>query len=304
MKRVLVTGATGFIGQPALTALKSNDFEVHAISSRPVKADDQYIHWHQANLHDPNSVKNLLKNVRPSHLLHLAWYVEHGAFWTSTENLNWVTSTLKLVEEFALNGGQRLIALGSCAEYDWNKDFSSHSLSEINSPINPSTLYGASKAGIYTILKTFCNLKDISFAWGRLFFPYGPNESPQRLIPYTISTLLQGKVATCKQPQLQRDFIFVEDIATILGLLLQNELSGAINLGSGNPTPLADVVQLIAKLLDRENLVEYSQPDKENKDVKNILADTSRLKNELGYNKITSLDEGLQKTINWWKENH
>ena len=82
MQRVLVTGATGFIGKHTLPLLVGKGFEVHAISSKPVQSDNNYI-WHQADLLKINELEDLLAQVSPSHLLHFAWYSEPKKYWTS-----------------------------------------------------------------------------------------------------------------------------------------------------------------------------------------------------------------------------
>ena len=135
MKKVLVTGATGFIGKACLNALQKEDLEIHAISSNPIPAhakDQTRTKWHKADLHDYIAIKDLMANVRPDYLLHLAWYVEHSLYWSSKENLKWVATSLNLATEFANNGGTKLVCAGK-AEYDWT---GRTSLNEDTSPIH------------------------------------------------------------------------------------------------------------------------------------------------------------------------
>lgn len=79
MKRVLVTGASGFIGRNCLAPLEQREFEIHAVSSRPVDHGDNNVTLHEANLLDRSQIAPLLAAVRPTHLLHLAWIVSPGA---------------------------------------------------------------------------------------------------------------------------------------------------------------------------------------------------------------------------------
>ncbi len=302
MKRVLITGATGFIGRLCVGALQRKGFEVHAISTRPVSKNIPDIAWHQVDLHEHLSVKELLAAIRPHSLLHLAWYVKHGAYWSSDENMKWVSSSLNLVEEFVNNGGQRLVCAGTCAEYDWSERFCSGSLAEKSTLINPSTLYGSCKAGLGTIIKAFSQTKGISSAWARLFIPYGPGEPIEKLVSHTVTSLLQNKISVCNNPDLQRDFIFVEDIAEIMSCLVDSELTGPINIASGQAVKLKEVVKLIAKMLSAENLIEYRQGSINNNDPPLLVADITRLKTELGYVGQNTLEEGIEKTIAWWKE--
>ena len=93
MAVVLVTGASGFLGRHALTALRSDGHEVHGLSRRP-PADDACI-WHVGDMLDADAVARLIRSLRPSHLLHLAWVMEHGRYWTSPENVRWVEATME-----------------------------------------------------------------------------------------------------------------------------------------------------------------------------------------------------------------
>ncbi len=304
MKRVLITGAKGFLGKPCIAALQEKNLEVHAISSQPIPESTSNVLWYQVNLHDHAAVKGLLETIRPSYLLHLAWYVKHGSFWSSDENLRWVTSSLSLVDEFIKNGGQRFVGMGTCAEYDWSEKSCCENLSEELTLIRPATLYGASKAGLCMVLKALCALKGIDFAWGRLFFPYGPYEEPERLIPYTVRSLLKGENTVCKFPDLQRDFIFVEDIAKIMASLVDSKVNGEINVASGQAVKLGSVVASVAKLLNAQDLVQYGSSSAKSTDPPLLAGDIKRLRNELGFTKITSIEEGLEKTVNWWRKHY
>src|SRR6516164_7959429 len=119
MKRVIVTGASGFIGQPSVLALRDRGFEVHAISSKYANQHQNGVTWHELNLHNKGEVAAIMAQIKPAYLLHLAWYVEHGKYWSSPENLKWVITSLELAEQFLKHGGRRLVCAGTCAEYDW-----------------------------------------------------------------------------------------------------------------------------------------------------------------------------------------
>src|SRR5687768_2561611 len=99
MKRLLFTGAGGFIGRRAMPYLLERGFEVHAVDVRPIDVAGCTVHT--ANLLEPSEIKRVISTVRPTHLLHLAWYVEHGKFWTSPDNTRWVEASIALLREFA-----------------------------------------------------------------------------------------------------------------------------------------------------------------------------------------------------------
>lgn len=121
MKRVLITGASGFIGQHLLPFLQEKDYEVFpCYHSRKIDFPP-CMHPVKANLLDQEERRALLKEVRPSHLIHLAWYVNPLDYMHSQENLEWMLASIDLFTEFGRNGGKRCLSVGSCAEYDWSE---------------------------------------------------------------------------------------------------------------------------------------------------------------------------------------
>src|SRR4029453_7633709 len=109
---LLFTGAGGFIGRHAVPYLLERGYEVHAVGIRPLQLERCSVHV--ANLLNISEVTALVASVRPTHLLHMAWYVEHGKFWTSSENTRWVEASLGLFREFIAKGGQRGVTTGTC----------------------------------------------------------------------------------------------------------------------------------------------------------------------------------------------
>src|SRR3989304_8960295 len=120
MKKVLATGATGFIGRHSLPRLLESGYEVHAVGGqRPPEVPSRDIVWHRANLLEPGEIASLVGRVQPTHLLHFAWYAVPGKYWTAPENLAWVRATINLMQVFSDHGGRRAGVAGGCAEKDW-----------------------------------------------------------------------------------------------------------------------------------------------------------------------------------------
>jgi len=193
MKKVLVTGATGFIGQYCLPLLLERGFEVHAVTSKDLDEAESDIYWYRADLLDSEQAKRVMAKVKPSHLLHLAWHTVPGEYWTSTENLRWVQASLDLLQNFVSHGGYRVVMAGTCAEYDWKWGF----CSEDTTPLTPETLYGVCKHSLQSMLDAFSKQTGLSSAWGRIFFVYGPHEHPGRLVSSVIRSVLKGEPAHC-----------------------------------------------------------------------------------------------------------
>jgi nucleoside-diphosphate-sugar epimerase len=97
MKRVLVTGGTGFIGRHPLAELLARDYELHvAARSKPSADFPSAVTFHECDLLDGVATSRLMTRLAPTHLLHLGWYAKPGLFWTSLENLRWVAASLTL----------------------------------------------------------------------------------------------------------------------------------------------------------------------------------------------------------------
>src|SRR5262245_14759561 len=121
----LVTGARGFVGRAIVAALVAQGREVVALTSTAPEPHIDASAWRHADLMDPTAVRGLLNEIRPEILVHAAWDTSHGAFWASDANYKWVSASLGLFEAFRESGGRRIVAVGSCAEYDWSYGFCS-----------------------------------------------------------------------------------------------------------------------------------------------------------------------------------
>src|SRR6185437_8481597 len=206
MKRLLITGATGFVGRPALELLVRNGYELHAVARKRQPAHPG-VQWHTWDLHDENSVPTLFADVKPTHMLHFAWYAEHRKYWTAPENVDWLEASLAMMRAFKHYGGHRIVVAGTCAEYAWDTN---GFCTEGVTPLRPRTLYGNCKNALQASLSAYSREVGLSSAWGRIFFPYGPHEYPSRLVPSVIRSLLKGEVARCTSGEQIRDFIHVE----------------------------------------------------------------------------------------------
>jgi len=140
LSRVLLTGATGYIGRSVQDALLARDFEVHATSRNAVQVDSK-IAWHHVDLLDSASVAKLLKTISVTHLIHLAWVTEPGAYWQSSDNARWQAASIELLKNFSASGGKRAVLAGTCAEYDW----SSGHCSEESTPLKAQSPYTTAK---------------------------------------------------------------------------------------------------------------------------------------------------------------
>lgn len=298
MKRVLLTGATGFIGRQCLSLLLANSDEVHAVSSKDEDGRHQEVCWHRADLLDTDQVSDLIQRVQPTHLLHFAWTVVPGKFWTSLDNFKWVQASLTLIQEFASSGGQRVVIAGTCAEYDWKYGY----CSEAVTPLSPATVYGICKNALRAMVDAFTKQTGLSFAWGRIFCLYGPYEHPDRLISFVIRSVLEGKRVPCSLGTQLRDYLHVQDVADAFVSLLSSDVQGPVNIGSGCPVSLKEIIAGITNEVGGQELIDLGMKSSPVGDPNFLIADVTRLSEEVCWRPTYDLDRGLAHTISWWKE--
>jgi len=298
-KKVMVTGAGGFIGRRCLPLLAAAGYDIHAIAAH-VRAEpaEAHVTWHTCDLLDPAACAKTVATISPTHLLHLAWIATPGRFWSSAENLRWLASGVVLIDEFYRCGGKRAIGVGTCAEYAWDAADNDEDLSELK----PDTIYGRCKLAMGIAFEAAAAVNGGSAAWARLFFPYGPGESPERLIPAVIRGLLRNEPVKCTHGNQIRDFVFVDDVASALTALLDSPAQGTFNVGSGTGISLREIVAIITARLGNPELVTFGARKSPVGDPARVVADVSKLKREVGWRPLIDIATGIERTITWWRK--
>lgn len=295
-RRVLVTGATGFIGSRVVPNLVRLGYEVHAVT-RTAHASDGAVHWHPLDLFDPIATDALIRAVEPTSLVHLAWITRHGMFWHADENQAWLEASVNLARVFSDNGGRRMTVAGTCAEYDWSRS----PMTEDGTPLRPGTPYGTAKAQAFERLSSLAEQRGLELAWGRVFFVFGPGEQAGRLVPSVACPLLDGRQAHVGAGSQRRDFLYVEDLGRALAMLHDSQVTGAVNLASGRSVRVTEVVDLVARAAGRPDLIVHDRPPADGSEPDELVADVTKLREVVGFEPAWELGQAIEATVDWWR---
>lgn len=270
MKHLLITGSSGFIGRYTIEPLRQAGFEVYALDS-------------SIDLLQTEKIQEILYDFKPTHLLHLAWLTTPGVFFESPDNLKWVEATLALVRHFKEFGGQRFIGAGTCFE------------TLLSDP--SETFYGFCKNSTRLLLEKYCEKSGLEFAWGRIYFLYGPHERPERLVPSIVRGLLKGEEVACTQGKQIRDYMYVEDCAKCFVDLVSTQSTGVFDIASGQSIQLKELILAFAHALGRSDLIKFGARPERLGEPEVIVA-----KDIFSGSMKTSFQDSISKTINYWRQ--
>lgn len=306
-KRVLVTGAGGFIGRWSVPALMAAGYEVHGVvgrdSTRAVPRQLDGATLHRVDLLDAAAVDAVSAAVRASHLLHFAWIATPGVYWNSPDNARWLASGRHLLRAFQRNGGVRVVMAGTCAEYDWAR---AGVCDEATTPLADAsaagiTAYAQAKLGMHAALMQFAATHAVSAAWGRIFFQFGPDEHPGRLVAFVINSLLSGREAPCTHGRQVRSFLHVADVGSAFAALLDSGVGGAVNIGGARRVSIAELLQEIGHQIGRPELVRLGARSAPAGEPPMLVPELGRLQTDVAWTPRFGLEDGVADTIDWWR---
>jgi nucleoside-diphosphate-sugar epimerase len=303
--RVLVTGATGFIGSHLAERLVAEGAEVTLpvepkASQANVASILDKVRIHEVDLREGQMVRRLVRECRPSKVYHLAavGVTDPGVDPTIAVQVN-VIGTLNLLEALRETECDCFVNTGTCYEYGHNTP----PMRE-DQMIDPINAYAASKSAAWLFCNMYHRTRGYPIVTVRPFTVYGPRQSERALIPQTIISALRGEDFEMTGGEQTRDFTFVDDVVEgyIRASLSKKAIGQTINLGTREEHPIKDVVLKVLELMGTPVRPLIGVLPYRPREIWRLYADSSKATELLGWQPQVSLEDGLRKTIEWYTE--
>jgi dolichol-phosphate mannosyltransferase len=303
---ILVIGASGFIGANLFHGINQIRNDVYACSRNPQKswrlagvANKQLVNL---DIIDYEILQRIIKKLKPQTVFNLAAY---GAYsrQSNVEKIHFTNyiGTLNLLRAVSEYGCTAFVQAGTSSEYGTNCS-GPKELSELI----PNSDYAVSKVGASYLIKYFGKIHNFPCVNLRMFSVYGPWEERDRFIPSVISHGLRGKYPNLVEKDISRDFVYVDDctssIVTAALTACRINPGASINIATGIKTTIEDVADLSRKLFNIKEEPRFSSMPNRKWDLSDWYGDTEEAKKILGWQAVTSFEQGLKLSIEWEKE--
>jgi nucleoside-diphosphate-sugar epimerase len=304
-KRVLVTGAAGFVGAVLTRRLLTAGHTVHVVSRSTtirwrltdVIAD---LRHHEVDLRDEAATRSVIDGIRPEVIYHLA---THGAYPEQTDadgiiqtNILGTWNLLKALERIDY---EVFVNSGSSSEYG----FKEYAMRETD-VLEPNSYYSVAKCAQTLLCQHVAKTQRRPITTLRLFSVYGPYEEPSRLIPTLIRRCLAGQELSLVEPDTARDFVYVDDVVD--AYLCTDKLAAfhgeIVNIGTGVQSPIRLVVECILRHTGARVSCNWGTMPARIWDAKTWVADCTKSHRLLAWRPRTTLSEGIERTVAWMRE--
>lgn len=263
MKRVLLTGASGFVGINILKRLIKESVYIRTVARNPSKLSNykkhiDIIYTNDLFTESKESLMGILDDIDT--VIHCAWFMDHGVNINSEKNINCLQGSIRLAQSCKTAGVSKFIGIGTCYEYD-----QAVMVMNTHCPLRPSNLYGSCKASLFFTLFNYFQNTNITFLWCRLFNLYGDNENVNRLFPHLKQKLEQNEIVHLTKGAQIRDYLHIDDAVLQILKAISDNRSGPVNICSGIPITVKQFCINIAHNYGKEYLLKFnSKPLKNN----------------------------------------
>ena len=291
--KILVTGATGFIGNHLINKLLENNHTILGLS-RTIKSKNNKLNFQNIDLANPESYTEIISDFKPEIIIQLAWQdIPNFSFEKSLLNLKNSVQFLSFI--LRIHSVKKVIISGSCFEY---LNPSKECIEGINE--NPKDYFTWAKLS----LKSFIELEQLKCSsqiyWFRIFYVFGPNQRSGSLIPTIINSFKKKELPNIINPFNANDFIYVDDVIdSFLSVINQDVPSGTYNIGSGSSKSVLEICSLLESLMCNTNSMTLQIKNLKINEIKTIdfWANIEKAKKILKWEPRVSLKEGLQKML-------
>jgi len=306
MKRVILTGGTGFVGANLARRLLCDGHELHLLV-RPghqrwriedIRAD---VRLHELSLHDKDTVARLVSQIRPEWVFHLA---VHGAYswqtdWEQMVQTN-IQGTMSLVSACLKTGFEALVNTGSSSEYG----FKDHAPAE-SEPLEPNSHYAVTKAAATLFCRHTAQSQQVRLPTLRLYSVFGPYEEPGRLLPTLIMRGLNGELPPLADPAVARDFVYVDDVveAYLLAATVPTSEWGPVyNVGTGVQTSLREVAAVAREIMSIAPEPVWNAMPNRTWDANVWVSDNRKIRAQLGWQPRHTFADGFRLMRDWFQQ--
>lgn len=310
MKNVLVTGATGFIGNKMIDKLLEENLSVIAVvrenSNRIDTLRDKNVKLVYCDLNNIKNLPTLLEGKEIDTIYHFAWQgVSDKDLKNEYIQLDNVQATLDLINIAPLIGCKRFIGAGSIHELEAQKE-----MDEDKIVTNLGMAYKTAKLTAHYMGKALAGSKNIDFFWPLISNTYGIGENSSRLINTIIRNIFNNQTTPLSSGDQHYDFVYIDDLIEAFYLIGQKGINGRnYFIGSGNPKPLKEYLEIVEDVTNKKNESNIKLSFGEIKSNVVYLPkesfDISSLVNDTGWHPTTWFEEGIKLTVDWiWNETH
>ena len=300
-KRVLITGASGFIGRHLLHQLQTYGSQISTISREKNNDFPKDIEQYVIDIRDTHAIEECIHTYQPDYIFHLAAYKERDenirAFYSAIEtNLIGTLNVFSAAKDE--NSVKSIVTLGTAEEYGNNSPPFNERFRE-----RPVTPYSFSKLCISQMGELFFHLYNLPVIIIRPTLAYGPRQGTDMFLPSLVTSLLDDKPFNMTSGEQTRDFVYVTDLveALILATRNTNAEGRIINIGSGIPIKLADLAGTIEKMIGKKGLVKLGRKPYRKNEIMEYYVDVKNAEDILKWKAKTSIEEGLKETIAYYR---